>query len=106
MKLTASQLINDGHQHSALVRGIYVYWFVTRDKVTADQRTRLWSIAKTMAEKRELERWAYISYLVVCLPGQEEATFDRLKQFIQASVPSFQLATGQPSGQVSPVAYR
>jgi hypothetical protein len=106
MKLTASQFIIDGHQHSTLVRGIYVYWFVSRDKVTADQGTRLWSIAKTMVEKRELERWAYISYLAVCLPGQEEATFNRLKQFIQASVPSFQLTTGQPHDPISPVALR
>jgi len=38
-----------------------------------------------------LQRWAYISCFAVCLPGQEEATFERLKKFIAASVPEFQL---------------
>jgi hypothetical protein len=38
-----------------------------------------------------LQRWAYISYFAPCLPGQEEATFDRMKKLIAASVPEYQL---------------
>jgi hypothetical protein len=57
-----------------------------------------------MVEKKELERWAYISYFVACLPGQEEANFDRLKEFIRASTPAFQVVAGQPSGGLPPVA--
>jgi hypothetical protein len=104
VKLTASRVVTDEHQQSTIIRGFYIYWFVSADKITADQGTRFWSIAKTMVEKRELERWAYISYLVPCLPGTEEATLSRLEQFIQASVPDFQIVAGQPSGGVSPVA--
>ncbi len=39
-----------------------------------------------------LQRWAYVSYFTICLPGQEDAAFDHLKQLITASVPEFQLA--------------
>ena len=38
-----------------------------------------------------LQRWAMISYFTVCAPGQEEAAFERLKKFISASAPEFQL---------------
>lgn len=106
IKLTTSMLVRGAHEQGTIVRGIYVYWFVSGNRITADQGTRLWSIAKTMIEKRELERWAYISYFVTCLPGQEDATFARLEKFIQASVPDFQLVTGQPVGRLSPVAAR
>jgi hypothetical protein len=100
IRLTTSIQQKDGK----LIRGLYVYWFVSGDKITADQGTRLWSIAKTMVMKRELERWAYISYFVACLPGQEEITFDRLKEFIRASTPAFQVVAGQPTGGLAPVA--
>jgi hypothetical protein len=40
-----------------------------------------------------LQRWAYISCFSVCKPGDEEATFERLKKFIAASAPEFQLAS-------------
>jgi hypothetical protein len=104
VKLTTSKLVTDEHQQSTIIRGIYVYWFVSADKITADQGTRLWSIAKTMVQKRELERWAYISYFVSCFPGHEEATFGHLEQFIRASAPAFQVVAGQPTGGISPVA--
>jgi hypothetical protein len=102
--LTAIRLTTSIRQQGAILRGIYVYWFVSGDKITADQGTRLWSIAKTMMEKRELERWAYISYFVSCLPGQEEATFGRLKEFIRASAPGFQVVAGEPAEGSPPVA--
>jgi hypothetical protein len=104
IKLTASKSVAREDQHGAIMRGIYVYWFVSADKITADQGTRLWSIAKTMVEKRELERWAYISYFAPCHPGEEDATFARLEQFIRESVPTFQVVAGQPTGGISPVA--
>ena len=87
-----------------IAKGLYVYWFVTADKITADQGTRLWSIAKTMVEKRELERWAYISYFIPCASGTEDATFYRLKKFIESSVPDFQIVAGKPAGGTAPVA--
>jgi hypothetical protein len=104
IKLTTSRSVADDYSHGGIIRGIYVYWFVSADNITAEQGARMWSIAKTMVEKRVLERWAYISYFIPCLPGTEEATFERLKSFIQASVPAFQVVAGKPAGGSSPVA--
>jgi hypothetical protein len=104
MKLTTSMGRADAHGQLLVTKGLYVYWFVTSDKITPDQGTRLWSIAKTMVEKRELERWAYISYFVPCASGTEDATFDRLKKFIESSVPDFQMVAGKPTGGSAPVA--
>jgi hypothetical protein len=92
LKLTASRRVSNGVHPARMVKGLYVYWFVTADKITAGQGTRFWSIAKTMVEKGELERWAYISYFATCVPGEEETTFEKMERFIRASVPDFQTA--------------
>jgi hypothetical protein len=104
MKLTTSMRARDKQGQPMMMSGVYVYWFVTADKITSEQGTRLWSIARTMVEKGELERWAYITYFATCLPGREQATFERLERFIRASVPDFQVVKGKPTGRLSPVA--
>jgi hypothetical protein len=43
----------------------------------------------------ELDRWAYITFFSVCAPGQEDATFERMKKLIAAAVPEFQLVPGR-----------
>jgi len=106
LRLTASAVGLDEFKQPLELRGIYVYWFVTANKITSDRGVRMWSIAKTMLEKGELERWAYISYFATCLPGQEEATFESLERFIRASAPEFQTVTGGPSAGRLPVAAR
>jgi hypothetical protein len=98
VKMTATRQLKNGQRISCL----YVYWFVSGDKVTSEEGSRLWSMWKTMLKSGELERWAYISYFTTCLPGREPATFERLKKFIQASAPEFQLVKGGPPG--APVA--
>jgi len=102
MKLTTSTRVLDRQKHPMMVSGLYVYWFVTADKITAEQGQRLWSIAQRMVEKGELERWAYIAYFTTCPPGQEQATFKRLEQFIRASAPDFQVVKGKPERAFSP----
>ncbi|HZM02231.1 MAG TPA: exosortase-associated EpsI family protein [Candidatus Saccharimonadales bacterium] len=104
VKLSTSMRIKDAHGQLSTVHGVYIYWFVSGDNITGDQGERLWSIARTMLTKGYLERWAYISYFATCLPGQDEATCQRLEKFIQASAPDFQVVTGQPSGRFSAVA--
>jgi hypothetical protein len=106
LKLTTSREEKDKFNQPILRKGFYVYWFVSADRVTSDQGARLWSIAKTMLEKGELERWAYISYFATCLPGQEEATFKQLERFIQASAPEFQTVAGQSFAGRLPIATR
>ena len=106
LRLTASVMAFDEFKQPIQIRGIYVYWFVTADKITSGLGTRMWSLAETMLEKRELERWAYISYFATCLPGREEATFKQLERFIRASTPEFQTVTDRPSTARLPVATR
>jgi len=90
IKLIASRQMRDGR----IVRCLYVYWFVSGDKITAEEGSRMWSMWKTMLAKGKIERWAYVSYFVTCLPGDEQATFTRLEKFISASVPDFQTVAG------------
>ena len=74
-----------------VLRGVYVYWFVDGAKFTAEHWQRMWWMARDMLSTGVLDRFAYISYFAVCEPGQEAATYERLKQLMVASVPEFQL---------------
>lgn len=92
MKLVSTrQVVHDGQ--NVTLRGIYVYWYVADDAISADASgfQRMWWSAKKLLTTGILQRWAYISYFSVCLPGQEKATFERMKKLIAASVPEFQL---------------
>lgn len=81
-----------------VARGVYVYWFVADDALSGDPSgaERMWMMAKKLLRSGTLQRWAYVSYFAVCPPGQEEATYDRMKKLIVASVPKFQL-TPEPT---------
>lgn len=81
--------------------GFYVYWFVTDKLLTADHRQRMWWMARDLVRTGTLQRWAYVSAFVVCLPGQEEATYQRLTRFLQAAVPEIQLVAGPAAGPVA-----
>ena len=75
------------------VRAIYVYWYVADDALSATVSgfERMWLMASHLVRTGVLQRWAYVSTLAFCAPGQEEATYERMKKFIAASVPEFQL---------------
>ena len=74
------------------VRGVYVAWFAAdNDELTCNHWQRMWWLARDLVETGVLQRWALVTYTSVCAPGQEEATFERLKKFIAATVPDFQL---------------
>jgi hypothetical protein len=83
-------------------RGIYVYWFVADDAISATESglERMWAMAHRLVTTGVLQRWAYISYFAVCPPGHEEATYVRLKKLIVASAPEFQL-TPKPRTQMA-----
>ncbi len=85
------------------VRGVYVYWYVADGAVSASKSgfQRMWWMARDMLRTGVLQRWAYINCFSVCEVGQEEATFERMKKFIAAAVPEFQLATGAPADTVA-----
>ena len=56
----------------------------------------MWWMARELFRTGLLQRWAYISCTAICAPGQEEATTERMKQFIAAAVPEFQLTPKSP----------
>jgi hypothetical protein len=96
MKFVATREVTE--QGRALTaRGVYVAWFVSGDEYTARHWQRMWWMARDLIRTGVLQRWAMISYFTVCAPGQEEAAFERLKEFIRASAPDIQLVP-RPAG--------
>lgn len=104
IKLVSTREVTDDNGKAITLRGIYVYWFVADGVLSGDKSgaDRMWGMAKHMLTTGELQRWAYVSCLAICRPGEEDATFARMKEFIAASVPEFQL-TPKPSGTVAAV---
>jgi Protein of unknown function (DUF3485) len=92
VKLVATKQVTSEGQVQTL-RALYVYWFVADDQLSASVTgfERMWSMATKLLRSGVLQRWAYVSCLAYCAPGQEEATFERLKEFIDAAAPQFQL---------------
>jgi len=88
-----SQVVNGQEQP---VKGIYVYWYVANDALSASATglQRMWLMASKLLRTGVLQRWAYVSCFAACSPGQEDAAFERMKQFIAAAVPDFQLYPG------------
>ncbi len=94
MKLTTTKVLTDERGRPVTVRGVYVYWFVADNRLTARHTERMWWMAKDLLQKGELQRWAYVTCFSTCLPGQEDAIFERMRKFIALAVPGFQLASG------------
>lgn len=89
--LVASKQIVLTNDQKILASGVYLHWFVAQDELTSKHSQCMYWMARDMLLTGVLKRWAYISYFSTCLPGQEEATIERLKRFVSASVPEFQL---------------
>ena len=81
-----------------LVMGVYMFWFVAdNDEYTARHWQRMWWMARDLFHTGVLQRWAMIGCFSACLPGQEDATFERMKKFVAAAAPEFQLVP-RPKG--------
>jgi hypothetical protein len=73
---------------------VYVFWFVADGEITANHLDRMLRMGWHMIQTGVLQRWAYVSCFAVCRPGEQDATFARIKEFLAAAVPKFQL-TGE-----------
>jgi len=91
-KLIASRVVNMNGQPTE-VRGVYVYYYVADGALSASPTgfQRMWWMARELMGSGVLQRWAYVTYFAWCPPGQENATFERMKTFIASSAPEFQL---------------
>ncbi len=94
MKLTLSREFPVAGGAPVLRRGLFVYWFVADNQLSVDHLERMWWMARDMVLDGVWQRWAYVTCFSVCLPGQEEATYSRMRELITAAVPQFQLAVG------------
>ena len=91
LPVTKLTLVPEPGASSDVIGGIYVYWFVADNEYTASPGQRMWWMFRDLATKGTLQRWAYITFFAPCLPGQEDATFERLKKMIGTAAPEFQL---------------
>jgi hypothetical protein len=80
---------------------LYVFWFVADQQLTADHKERMWWMARDLITRGILQRWAYVSCYSACNPGQEEEAYARLREWIAAAVPRFQIATGPARGSLA-----
>ncbi|HXG48831.1 MAG TPA: exosortase-associated EpsI family protein [Methylomirabilota bacterium] len=94
MRMTAAKELTLTSGQRVDARAVYVFWFVADGQLTADHNERMRWMARDLLTRGVLQRWAYVSCFAMCLPGEEDATYARVKQFISASVPAFQRATG------------
>jgi len=103
MKVLVTRQVEAGGQ-SRTYRGVYVYWFVADEALSGDPTgfERMWSMARQLLTTGVLQRWAYVTCFAVCQPGEEQATYERLKKLIASSVPEFQL-TPKPRASVAAV---
>lgn len=73
------------------ISGVYVFWFVADNEQTTGIVPMQLQMIQDQLLTGVLQRWAYVSYFTVCVPGQEDATFERMAKLIASSVPEFQL---------------
>jgi exosortase len=90
MKLSTTREWTFPDGRKSAIHGIFVYWFVSEDQLSADHDQRMLWAGLDMLRTGVLKRWAYVSCFGICLPGQEESAYGRLKALITASVPQFQ----------------
>src|ERR1051325_11663863 len=93
MKLNLRRSIQRGGEVRSEA-AVFVYWFVADGELTSSHVDRMWWIARDMLRTGVLQRWAYVICLAPCEPGYERQTFEKLKEFIAASAPQFQLTSG------------
>jgi len=94
LKMTLQKEVTSPNGAKLAENAIYVFWFVADQELTADHNERMWWMARDLITRGVLQRWAYVSCFSACSPGQEEATYARIREWIAAAVPQFQLVTG------------
>jgi Protein of unknown function (DUF3485) len=79
------------------VSGVYVFWFISKDKQTSSHWQRQWWMIRDLVTRGTLQRWAYVSFFAPCAPGQEEAAYQRVSELIRATAPYFEISPDMAS---------
>ena len=92
MKWVISKQVQMPDGQMVEVHGLYVFWFVADNEQTTGIVQLQGYLVRDLLLTDVLQRWAYISHFAYSdQPGQEDAMFERMKKFIAASVPEYQL---------------
>ena len=73
------------------IEGVFVYWFVADGQLASGHSTRMWWMAKDLLTEATLQRWAYVICFSPCPKGYSDKAFERIAEFMRASVPQYQL---------------
>ncbi|NJN05435.1 MAG: exosortase-associated EpsI family protein [Rhodobacteraceae bacterium] len=92
MKMVGKKTITGRDGQPAELKAVYAYWFVADGQLTASHNQRQWWSMVETASTGTLQRWAYVSLFAIAPPGLEDKAFERMVQFIQDTVPKFQIA--------------
>jgi len=96
MKLTLSKEIEVGPKRRETIRGIYLYWFVGRDRSTPSHLERMLITSWDRVVNKINHRWAYVIVSATITDNikkggkNADETLEMLKSFISESVPSYQ----------------
>ena len=101
MRLTGTQQVHMDGQIKT-ISCVYAYWFVDGSHLTAEHFQRMWLMAKDLLLTGVLDRFSYVSYFSICEPGQEDATFAKMRNLMAATVPEFQLVPKTSGAMTTP----
>jgi hypothetical protein len=94
MEANRFDMVHDlGEGRSGQIGGIYVFWFVADGVRTASHSVREWGMFRSILTGSPVQRWAYISFFVPCIPGAEESAFQKLSQLIRLAQPRIEQGT-------------
>jgi len=110
-RFTTSFVAQDRAGRVVRAGGVYVFWFVADQRLSAGHFDRMKQMSEAMLRTGVMPRWAYVSCFATCDPGKEEPTYERMRKFLAAAVPTFQKAfpsqgstPNQSAAGVQPVA--
>jgi hypothetical protein len=77
----------------AVIRCLCVYYYVTDGAISGSPTGMelMWQIARTQLTTGTMQRWAYVRFIAWCEQGREDAAFEKMKHFIAAAAPEYQL---------------
>ena len=102
-RFTTSFVAQDRWGRLVRASGVYVFWFVADQRVSASHFDRMKQMTDAMLRTGVMPRWAYVSCFATCDPGKEQPTYERMQRFLSTAVPTFQTAFPAQAGR-SPVA--
>ncbi len=94
MRLSINREVPSPQGGRTQINNWYHYWFVGKTRLTARHLSRVLWTAFDLIFLNIHDRWAYVAVVVTVPPGQEKATEEMVRDFIQKATPTFQKVAG------------